>query len=99
MQTLILLGTIAGEIAWTPICVFFVRKWWSRKNPISMAIALGISFIMLLGCAPIWLMGNNVDVEVVVTAHMILNFLIVFAFYIAFYLSARSFPEQRKVPS
>jgi hypothetical protein len=96
---LLLLGTVLGEMAWTPILIFFVRQWWRRKNPISMAIALGLSFIMVLGLAPLWIFDQRVDHEIAIMANMVLNFVIISYFYVAFYLSTRRFPEQRRSPS
>jgi len=95
VKAVLLMGTIFGEIAWTPICVFFVRQWLRRRNPISMAIAILVAFIMVLGLAPLWLLDQKIDEAMAMGANMVLNFVVVINFYLSFFLSAKRFPDSR----
>lgn len=82
-------------LLWAPIFIRFLRQWWSRDNPVSLAICAAILLIMWWAVAGIWLVTGQADTTVVVFSTAGASILTAFCAHFAFYRSRTKFPDQR----
>lgn len=88
----------ASVLLWSPILFNFLKQWYRRRNPVSLAIAAAVLLIMWWAVAGIWLITGEADTELVVFATAGASILTACCVHLAFYRSKTRFQDQRKEP-
>ena len=85
-----------GVILWLPILLRFYKSWLGRHNPISLAICAAIMLLVWSSVAGAWLVTGSLDSNIVVMATTGMSTAVAGYAHLAFHLSSKKFPGQRK---
>lgn len=83
-------------LAWLPMLLKFLVHWRQRKNPLSFAIALTLAYVVYSSALQGWSLLARFEIDDLVEASVLTNVIVCGNFYLAEFVRAKNFPDQRR---